>query len=89
VAVTLAGGGGWGTHFFSKTFCVVFLFALSYWFNLVKFRLFKVACNLLTGRYVGSRPIKLRKSTWKQRNIDTVRKKEKEKTTLIGLLTGR
>nr|CAD7259516.1 unnamed protein product [Timema shepardi] len=41
------------------------------------------------GRYVGSRPIKLRKSTWRARNIDTVRKKEKEKTALIGLLTGR
>ncbi|KZC04603.1 RNA-binding protein 42 [Dufourea novaeangliae] len=40
-------------------------------------------------RYVGSRPIKLRKSSWKQRNLESVRKKEKEKQTLIGLLTGR
>jgi len=38
---------------------------------------------------VGSRPIKLRKSSWKQRNLETVRKKEKEKQALIGLLTGR
>ncbi|OXU31597.1 hypothetical protein TSAR_010259 [Trichomalopsis sarcophagae] len=45
--------------------------------------------KLSTGRYVGSRPIKLRKSSWKQRNLDTVRKKEKEKQNLIGLLTGR
>lgn len=47
------------------------------------------AMKEMNGRYVGSRPIKLRKSTWKHRNIDTVRKKEKEKTTLVGLLTGR
>lgn len=41
------------------------------------------------GRYVGSRPIKLRKSTWKNRNMDTVKKKEKEKAALIALLTGK
>ena len=34
------------------------------------------------GRYVGNRPIKLRKSTWKDRNIDIARKKEKEKKKL-------
>ena len=78
-----------GSPFYPKIFCVAILSVLSYQFHLMKFRLFKVACTLLTGRYVGSRPIKLRKSTWKQRNIDTVRKKEKEKTALIGLLTGR
>lgn len=90
--VLLWPGGGRGAGeltIFPKTLCVVFLFVLSYWFHLMKFRLFKVTCTLLTGRYVGSRPIKLRKSTWKQRNMDTVRKKEKEKTVLIGLLTGR
>lgn len=43
----------------------------------------------VTGRYVGSRPIKLRKSSWKNRNADVVRKKDKEKAVLIGLLTGR
>lgn len=43
----------------------------------------------VTGRYVGSRPIKLRKSSWKNRNLDIVRKKDKEKAVLIGLLTGR
>ncbi|XP_008209983.1 RNA-binding protein 42 [Nasonia vitripennis] len=47
------------------------------------------AMKEMNGRYVGSRPIKLRKSSWKQRNLDTVRKKEKEKQNLIGLLTGR
>ncbi|XP_044017536.1 RNA-binding protein 42 [Aphidius gifuensis] len=47
------------------------------------------AMKEMNGRYVGSRPIKLRKSSWKQRNLDSVRKKEKEKQTLIGLLTGQ
>lgn len=47
------------------------------------------AMKEMNGRYVGSRPIKLRKSSWKQRNMESVRKKDKEKTALIGLLTGR
>lgn len=47
------------------------------------------AMKEMNGRYVGSRPIKLRKSSWKQRNLESVRKKEKEKQNLIGLLTGR
>uniref|UniRef100_A0A5F8H5D4 RNA binding motif protein 42 n=1 Tax=Monodelphis domestica TaxID=13616 RepID=A0A5F8H5D4_MONDO len=34
------------------------------------------------GKYVGSRPIKLRKSMWKDRNLDVVRKKQKEKKKL-------
>lgn len=37
---------------------------------------------LPTGKYVGSRPIKLRKSMWKDRNLDVVRKKQKEKKKL-------
>ncbi|KAG8320884.1 RNA-binding protein 42 [Homalodisca vitripennis] len=41
-----------------------------------------------SGRYVGSRPIKLRKSSWRNRSLDVVRKKDKEKAALIGLLTG-
>ena len=36
----------------------------------------------LSGKYIGSRPVKLRKSTWKERNIDVVRKKEREKQKL-------
>lgn len=41
------------------------------------------AMKEMDGRYVGSRPIKLRKSTWKQRSIDIVKKKEKEKQALL------
>ncbi|XP_074099703.1 uncharacterized protein LOC141527878 isoform X1 [Cotesia typhae] len=41
------------------------------------------ALKEMGGRYVGSRPIKLRKSAWKQRNLETVRKREKEKQMLI------
>lgn len=41
----------------------------------------------VVGRYVGSRPIKLRKSTWRNRCIDVVKKKEKEKAALLNLLT--
>ncbi|VDO97598.1 unnamed protein product [Soboliphyme baturini] len=38
--------------------------------------------DVISGKYVGNRPIKLRKSTWKDRNVETVRKKIKEKTKL-------
>lgn len=38
------------------------------------------------GRYVGSRPIKLRKSTWKQRGIEERKKKEAEKKQLLDLI---
>lgn len=39
----------------------------------------------MDGTYVGNRPIKLRKSTWKERNADVVRKKtiKKKKLGLI------
>ena len=47
------------------------------------------AMKEMNGRYVGSRPIKLRKSSWRNRSLDVVRKKEKEKAALIGLLTGK
>ncbi|XP_019875997.1 RNA-binding protein 42 isoform X2 [Aethina tumida] len=50
---------------------------------------FTKAMKEMNGRYVGSRPIKLRKSTWRQRCIDVVKKKEKEKAALISMLTGR
>ncbi|TRY82725.1 hypothetical protein DNTS_005482, partial [Danionella cerebrum] len=40
------------------------------------------AMREMNGRYVGSRPIKLRKSTWKDRNLEVVRKKQKEKKKL-------
>nr|XP_012416471.1 PREDICTED: RNA-binding protein 42 isoform X5 [Odobenus rosmarus divergens] len=42
----------------------------------------KVIRDKRTGKYVGSRPIKLRKSMWKDRNLDVVRKKQKEKKKL-------
>ncbi|XP_034256959.1 RNA-binding protein 42 [Thrips palmi] len=50
---------------------------------------FTRAMKEMNGRYVGSRPIKLRKSSWRNRSADVVRKKEKEKAALIGLLTGK
>ncbi|OCT71109.1 hypothetical protein XELAEV_18038018mg [Xenopus laevis] len=40
------------------------------------------ATREMNGKYVGSRPIKLRKSQWKDRNIDVVRKKQREKKKL-------
>ncbi|XP_023239376.1 RNA-binding protein 42-like [Centruroides sculpturatus] len=40
------------------------------------------AMREMNGKYVGSRPIKLRKSTWKDRNIEVVRKKRREKERL-------
>ncbi|ESO99891.1 hypothetical protein LOTGIDRAFT_112714 [Lottia gigantea] len=43
---------------------------------------FTRAMRDMNGKYVGNRPIKLRKSTWRDRNIDIVRKKEKEKKRL-------
>ncbi|XP_074652369.1 RNA-binding protein 42-like [Tubulanus polymorphus] len=40
------------------------------------------AIREMNGKYVGNRPIKLRKSQWRDRNIEVVRKKEKEKKRL-------
>ncbi|XP_031432732.1 RNA-binding protein 42 isoform X2 [Clupea harengus] len=40
------------------------------------------AMREMNGKYVGSRPIKLRKSMWKDRNMEVVRKKQKEKKKL-------
>uniref|UniRef100_A0A6B2EI30 RNA-binding protein 42 n=1 Tax=Phlebotomus kandelakii TaxID=1109342 RepID=A0A6B2EI30_9DIPT len=40
------------------------------------------AMKEMDGRYVGSRPIKLRKSTWKARGVEAVKKKEQEKKML-------
>ncbi|VDM41508.1 unnamed protein product [Toxocara canis] len=40
------------------------------------------ACREMDGKYVGNRPIKLRKSNWKERNMDVVRKKQKQKQRL-------
>lgn len=40
------------------------------------------AMREMNGKYVGNRPIKLRKSSWKERNINLAKKKEKEKKKL-------
>jgi hypothetical protein len=40
------------------------------------------AMREMNGKYVGNRPIKLRKSTWQERNMDVVRKKMKEKVKM-------
>ena len=40
---------------------------------------FTRAIKELNGKYVGSRPIKLSKSSWKDRNVDQVKAKQKEK----------
>ena len=34
------------------------------------------------GKYVGNRPIKLRKSCWQDRQVENVKRKEKEKKKL-------
>lgn len=44
------------------------------------------AMKEMDGKYVGSRPIKLRKSTWRQRGIDEKRKKDAEKKALLALV---
>ncbi|KAM4878177.1 RNA-binding protein 42 isoform 3-T3 [Sylvia borin] len=40
------------------------------------------AMREMNGKYVGSRPIKLRKSQWKDRNLEVVRRKQREKKKL-------
>eukprot|EP00753_Platysulcus_tardus_P010488 PLAT2756.1.p1 GENE.PLAT2756.1~~PLAT2756.1.p1 ORF type:complete len:241 (+),score=109.08 PLAT2756.1:113-835(+) len=37
------------------------------------------ALREMDGKYVGSRPVKLRRSTWKDRNIQNVRRKERKR----------
>ena len=43
---------------------------------------FVQAMREMNGKYIGSRPVKLRKSTWKDRSYEVVKKKEKEKKKL-------
>lgn len=43
---------------------------------------FVQAMREMNGKYIGSRPVKLRKSTWKDRTYEVVKKKEKEKKKL-------
>lgn len=44
------------------------------------------AMKEMDGRYVGTRPIKLRKSTWRNRGLEEKRKKEAEKKALLALI---
>jgi len=46
------------------------------------FNMYLKELQLFAGRYVGNRPIKLRKSQWRDRQIDNVKKKEREKKKL-------
>lgn len=43
---------------------------------------FTRAMREMNGKYVGNRPIKLRKSQWRDRQIDNVKKKDREKKRL-------
>ncbi|THD27929.1 RNA binding protein 42 [Fasciola hepatica] len=43
---------------------------------------FTRAMREMNGKYVGNRPIKLKRSDWRTRQLETVRKKEKEKKKL-------
>lgn len=45
------------------------------------------AMKEMDGRYVGTRPIKLRKSNWKNRSIDERKKKEAEKKAMMALIS--
>lgn len=51
-------------------------------FKIISFQDFVRACREMDGKYVGNRPIKLRKSNWKERNMDIVKKKRKQKKKL-------
>lgn len=45
---------------------------------------FMKAMREMNGKYIGNRPIKMRKSSWKDRDFQVARKKEKAKATLLG-----
>jgi len=44
------------------------------------------ALREMNGKYVGSRPVKLRKCDWKERDLKEVRKKEKSKKKFLSKL---
>ena len=63
-----------------KTRIVISVVSFSYGFVSFKDPTdFTRAIKELNGKYVGSRPIKLSKSSWKDRNVDQVKAKQKEK----------
>lgn len=37
----------------------------------------------MNNKYLGTRPLKLRKSDWKERNLNEIRKKEKKKKAFM------
>lgn len=43
---------------------------------------FMQAMREMNGKYIGNRPMKLRKSVWRERSFEMVKKKEKEKKRL-------
>lgn len=57
-------------------------FRFEFQFEFILFQDFVRACREMDGKYVGNRPIKLRKSNWKERNMDIVKKKRKQKQKL-------
>ena len=52
------------------------------WIYNFPFQDFVRACREMDGKYVGNRPIKLRKSNWKDRSVEIVKKKQKQKQKL-------
>ena len=40
------------------------------------------------GKYIGNRPVKIKKSDWKDRSVAVVREKEKEQKKMIKKLIG-
>ena len=44
------------------------------------------AMREMNGKYIGSRPVKIRKSDWQERGVNEVRKKEKNKKKFLASL---
>ena len=40
-------------------------------------------CFIPSGKYIGNRPVKLRKSTWQQRDVKTLKKKERKEKKMV------
>lgn len=44
------------------------------------------ALREMNGKYIGSRPVKIRKSEWQERNLNEARKKDKNKKKFLSSL---
>ena len=69
-------------HLRKTRIVISYLMVVSFSYGFVSFKDptdFTRAIKELNGKYVGSRPIKLSKSSWKDRNVDQVKAKQKEK----------